>query len=434
MALPQGLEEARLQKRALKLQRNREKRSNSWLRRDRQRFTIRGTLTALFSGWLTIVLTPAIPTAFAVKYTNQNAVVTFATNFVAIFPLSRIFDVVTEELNTRRGAGQGLLIIVTVRWVENPSTLYRAAELGSSNLVQLIITIIATLRGQFFIVQTSLVGAVISNSVLLVGVGFLLGGLEWQTQYFDPVSTGSFFNQLTFSVIGLIIPTASSIFGRMSASTIAKISRAESLILLLSYLSYLLYCYKSHKEIWVETKKKSGKRWKDIVSEGDTIESIASIGAMHSATMVGVDRQPRYEVPEEQGTYPKMSSTSLVLILVIDTVILGFCTTFAVDSIDGLTQQTVLSQSFVGLILLPILSCNFHAIKLAYEDKMSLSFAITINGSIQLLLGILPLAVIIGWIRKDPAMNLLFNTFQVVSLAISVMVLKIMTQLGSSHW
>lgn len=114
-----GSEEARLQKRAVKLERGREKRSKSWLRRDRQQFTIRGTLIALFSGWLTIVLIPAIPTAFAVKYTNQSAVVSFATSFVAIFPLSRIFDVVTEELTKRRGAHQGLLIIVTVRWVEN---------------------------------------------------------------------------------------------------------------------------------------------------------------------------------------------------------------------------------------------------------------------------------------------------------------------------
>lgn len=300
--------------------------------------------------------------------------------------------------------------------------------------MQLIITIIATLRGQVFIVQTSLVGAVISNSVLLVGAGFLLGGLEWQTQYYDPVSTGSFFNQLTFSVISLIIPTASSIFGRMSASTIAKLSRAESLILLLSYLSYLLYCYKTQKELWVATDKKRGKRWKDFVGEGDTLKSIATIGAMYSATIIGVDRGSCFEELEEELIPPYMSSTSLVLIMVIDTVILGFCTTFAVDSIDGLTQQTVLSQSFVGLILLPILSCNFHAIKLAYGNEMSLSFAITINGSIQLLLGVLPLAVIIGWIRNDPAMNLLFDIFQVVSLAISVVVLKLMTQLGGSHW
>ena len=92
---------------------------------------------------------------------------------------------------------------------------------------------------------------------------------------------------------------------------------------------------------------------------------------------------------------PNASSRVLVITLILDTVLLGFCTTFAVDSIDGLTQKTVLTPNFISLILLPILSCNLHAIRLAIKNKIADSFAINVGSGIQLLLCILPLAVII---------------------------------------
>ena len=64
---------------------------------------------------------------------------------------------------------------------------------------------------------------------------------------------------------------------------------------------------------------------------------------------------------------------------------------------------------------------------------MPTSFAISISSSIQILLGILPLAVTIGWILQDNQMTLLFR-FQVVSLAVSILVLKYMTDDGKSNW
>lgn len=130
---------------------------------------------------------------------------------------------------------------------------------------------------------------------------------------------------------------------------------------------------------------------------------------------------------------PKMSQPALAFTLTIITVFLGFNTTFAVDSIDGLTQRKVLTQSCIGLILLPLLGCNPHAVILAAKDEMPTSFAISISSSIQILLGILLHAVIIGWILQGNEMTLLFDGFQVVSLAVSILVLKYMTT-GSQNW
>ena len=82
--------------------------------KEKGKYTIWGGLRAtLFASWITICLIFAVPAGFAVKYTNQSPVVTFAVNFVAIIPLGQILDAVTEELVIRRGGHEGTLIVIT---------------------------------------------------------------------------------------------------------------------------------------------------------------------------------------------------------------------------------------------------------------------------------------------------------------------------------
>ena len=82
--------------------------------KDRGKYTVWGGLRAtLFASWITIALIPTVPAGFAVKYTNQSPVVTFAVKFVAIIPLAQVLDAVTEELVIGRGGHEGMLIVVT---------------------------------------------------------------------------------------------------------------------------------------------------------------------------------------------------------------------------------------------------------------------------------------------------------------------------------
>ena len=78
------------------------------------KYTVWGVLRAtLFASWITVFLILAVPVGFAVKYTDQSPVVTFAVNFVAIIPLGQMLDAVTEELVIRRGGHEGMLIVIT---------------------------------------------------------------------------------------------------------------------------------------------------------------------------------------------------------------------------------------------------------------------------------------------------------------------------------
>ena len=382
-------------------------------------YNVRGALRdTLFKYRITGLLIFAVPAGFAVKYTNQSPVVTFAVNFVAIIPLGQLLDAVTEELVIRRGGHEAMLIVITF-----------------SNAVQLVIAIIALVKHETRIVQTSLIGGVISNSVLMVGVGFFFGGINVFEQNFNADTVGSSSNELVLSVAALIIPTAMKIFSKLGSNDdiMTKLSRGEAVLLLLSYICFCFYCYKTHASGFNQPHIRARVR-RAKAHHGDALKGIAQIGANLAASAGGATGRNVVLRRAQEISLPKMSQRALTSALVVITVFLGFNSTFAVDSIDGLTQRTVLTQNFIGLILLPLLGCNPRAIILAAKDEMPTSFAISISSSIQLLLGILPLAVIIGWVRHEESMTLVFDTFQVVSLAVSILILKYMTDDGKSNW
>ena len=269
----------------------------------------------------------------------------------------------------------------------------------------------------------------------MVGIGFFVGGLNRPEQNFNPSTVGSSLNELALSVAALIIPTAMKSFGAFGVNQrlMAKYSRGEAILLLLSYICFCHYCYKTHKAMFIQPHQRA-QPWRVKAHRGDAENGLARIGANLAASAGGATGGNVLLRRTQEIPLPKMSQPALASALIIVTVLLGFNTTFAVDSIDGLTQKTVLTQSFVGLVLLPLLGRNPHSIILAAKDEMPTSFAISISSSIQILLGILPLAVIIGWIRNDDTMTLLFDESQVVSLAVSILVLKYMTDHGKSHW
>lgn len=137
---------------------------------------------------------------------------------------------------------------------------------------------------------------------------------------------------------------------------------------------------------------------------------------------------------EEKIPLASVSRIALVLMVAVDTALLGFSTTFACDCIDDFTRSSFdLSRVFIGLTLLPIVGCNPHAITLARHGQMLQSFAISISGSVQLMLLVLPFTVLVGCILgKDIALS--FDRSQVACLFISIIGLKYVTAGGKSNW
>ena len=305
----------------------------------------------------------------------------------------------------------------------------------SRNLVQLVITLVTLIKGSVDLVQTSLVGTALSNLLLMTGSGIFLGGIDRFEQHFNSDAVGSLLNELAFTIAVLFMFDAFYAWPygplAMLPADVATLSRVTSILLILSYVCCVIYSYKSNATMFTEPHPKA-KRWRDENSGSERKSWIARIGLRVITSLSGTRTSAHTEKNKPLASF---SWIALVLMVAIDAALLGFSTTFVCDSIDNLTQSSFdLSRTFIGLILLPIVSCNPHAITLARRDQMLQSFAISISGSVQLLLLVLPSTVLVGWMLGNPDMALSFDGFQLTCLLISIMSLKYVTAGGKSNW
>lgn len=382
------------------------------------KFTVAGQIRAtIFNSWINVLILAA-PAGIAMHAVNANSIAIFVVNFIAIIPLAAMLSYATEEIAMRTGETIGGLL---------------NASFG--NAVELIVAIIALLKDEVLIVQTSLIGSMLSNLLLVMGMCFFFGGVNRIEQHFNVVVAQTAASLLSLAVGSLIIPTAFHTWSNGNTANTAPLSRGTSVLLLVVYGCYLFFQLKSHTAIYNEPSKKVEKRSK---KSGDANRGIAQIGRMTARTMGGpnaqeVNIQDESDHPEQ----PQLSIYVALLTLGISTALVAVCAEFMVDSISALTATGNISETFVGLILLPIVGNaaeHATAVTVACKDKMDLAIGVAVGSSMQIALLVLPFIVVLGWIIGKDDMTLNFDSFEIILLFVSVLLVNYLIGDGKSHW
>lgn len=192
----------------------------------------------LTSSWINILLV-FVPVGIASHFVGMSQGIIFAMNAIAIVPLAGLLSHATESVSKRLGDTIGALMNVTF-----------------GNAVELIIFIIALVKNEIRIVQASLLGSILSNLLLILGMCMVLGGLRFREQIYNSTVTQMSACLLSLSVISLLLPTAfhASFNDTTKAdSQVLKVSRGTSVILLLIYILYLLFQLNSHAYLYEST-------------------------------------------------------------------------------------------------------------------------------------------------------------------------------------
>lgn len=139
---------------------------------------------------------------------------------------------------------------------------------------------------------------------------------------------------------------------------------------------------------------------------------------------------------EEDEDEPVMSRTAATVLLLISTALVAVCAEFLVDAIPDMIATSSVSQTFIGLIILPIVSNaaeHVTAVTVAAKNKMDLAIGVSVGSSIQIALLVTPLVVILGWIiGRD--MSLYFTLFETVSLFVTAFVVNFLVLDGRSNY
>ncbi|KAH0361101.1 Calcium/proton exchanger, partial [Aureobasidium melanogenum] len=396
--------------------------TNDTNKKRRPKISVASQLKAtLLGSWVNVLLV-CVPVGFALRYAHSNGIAIFVVNFVAIIPLAAMLSFATEELAMYVGETLGGLL---------------NASFG--NATELIVGIIALAQNKILIVQTSLIGSMLSNLLLVLGMCFFFGGINRVVQHFNITVAQTASSMLAVSIGSLIIPTAFQKFGNNPAGGVAPISRGTAIILLLVYFAYLIFQLKTHVEIYNTPSQKSEKKKGSAREKGETLMGIARIGAGTAASAGGQVNQSNlvYNEDDEEET-PSLTIVGALVTLTIATVLIAFNSEFMVSGIDYIVETGHISEEFVGLILVPIVGNaaeHATAVTVAIKDKMDLAIGVAVGSSMQIALLVLPLMVVISWCGLGhDAMTLDFDGFQVAVLFIAVLLVNYLIQDGESHW
>mmetsp|Transcript_60381 Transcript_60381/g.143928 ORF Transcript_60381/g.143928 Transcript_60381/m.143928 type:complete len:501 (-) Transcript_60381:71-1573(-) len=402
------------------------------------------------NGILAIVMHPLsvllllLPFGIAAKVYNWGDTYVFFLNFLAMVPLAKILGDATEELavGLKNDMLAGLL----------------NATFG--NAVEMVIMIQTLRKGLFSVVKATLLGSILSNTLLVLGMSFFFGGImgakkrkkalsevKYSTKAGvrgsamargDPDSpskpgaeeemedtTGFVAEKVqNFSVLNALVNISMLLMSCLALSLVTvfqaitneegisviegkvvPISRVCSILIVSAYFAYLVFQLITHREALAEDEGGD--------DEDDEEEEHISVGAA-------------------------------TLLLFVSTAIVAVCSELLVGALEGVTGdggsdggfRIKMSEHFVGIILLPIVgnACEHAAaVRFAIADKPGLSIGIAIGSSTQISLFVVPMSVLIGWfLNKD--MDLNFGTLNTTVMTISIIVVLSMVVDGSSNW
>jgi len=255
------------------------------------------------------------------------------------------------------------------------------------NLPEVVIVILAINAGLDDIARASIIGSVIGNVLLILGLSLIVGGWKNGIQSFNEQVAGTNSSMLILGVAGLGLPTLfAALHSSESADTLSIWTGA---LLLLCYAGYLLFTFS----------------------------------------------MPGQKLEDEPGS-ARWSTREAVVALAVTAVATGVVSEVLVDSIKPMVEQLGIPRPFVGLILVPFVGNvaeHFSAVRLAYRNRIDFSMAIAFGSGIQIALGASGIAVFASILLGDE-LSLVFDPFQIAALGAAALVATLVARGGETNW
>jgi Ca2+:H+ antiporter len=302
----------------------------------------------------------------------------FLLSVLAIVPLAGLLSHATEGVAAKTGDAVGGLLNATL-----------------GNLTELVIAITALRAGMLDLVKASMTGAVVTNSLFMLGGAFLLGGLKHRVQEFNPANARVQTGMLLLATIALLIPSAVSKVDALNIPTfIQPLSLALSAILLMTYALSLVFSLKTHREFF------------------------ASAGA-------GEHDEAPWPVAFSLGT------------LAVATLLIALVSEVFVTSVQAAALALGMSRAFVGFIVVALVGGAAEmtsAFSAARKNRLDMSIGIAMGSSSQIALFVAPILVMLSYAVAPAPMDLNFGGAQVLMVLLTTMTTAFVVSNGRSAW
>jgi Ca2+:H+ antiporter len=326
--------------------------------------------------WLLLL----VPVALAAQLINPEAhTLLFLLSIAAIVPLAALLSRATESVASKTGDMIGGLLNATL-----------------GNLTELLITLAALRAGQYVLVKASIVGAIITNTLFMLGMSLLLGGFSHHVQEYNRATARLQGGLLFLATIAMLVPSvlADADAGAANAAFTQSLSVGLSVLLIATYALGLLFSLKTHREFFAS-------------AEHGGHEEAEWPLALALGTLAGV------------------------------TVLVALVSEVFVESVQQAATALGITPAFVGVIIVALVGAAAEmvsAFSAARKNKLDLSVGIALGSSVQIALFVAPFLVLCSYIIGPSPMDLQFWPGAVAMMLIACVTASLVTNAGRSAW
>jgi Ca2+:H+ antiporter len=332
-------------------------------------------------GWMALLV--FVPIALLLRWVAPDRhTAIFVSSVLAILPLAGAIGRATHVLADRLGGGIGGLLNATF-----------------GNAAELIIGALALREGLIDLVKASLTGSIIGNVLLVFGAAAFVGGLKHPIQHFNRTAAGLGTTMLLLSVIGLVVP---AVFHRLAQGSRGtgvelKLDTEIAVVLFITYCASLVFTLRTHRDLYGVTS--------------------------------GPDDTP--------GDGHGMSIKRAVIVLFASTAAVAVVSELLVTSVSETARDLGMTNLFVGVVIVALVGNaaeHFSAVVLAADDKMDAAIGIAVGSSTQIALFVAPTLIFLSYAIAPQPMDLLFTTYELVAIGLSVLSIAFIAHDGETNW
>src|SRR5687767_11577597 len=301
----------------------------------------------------------------------------FVLSVLAIVPLAALLSHATEAVAAKTGDTVGGLLNATL-----------------GNLTELVIALTALQAGQYLLVKASVAGAIVTNTLFMLGASFLLGGLTYHVQEFNRVNARLQASLLFLATVALLMPSVVKVTDAPQAAFAQELSLGLSGLLIVAYALGLVFSLRTHRELFA--------------------------AAEHAG-----DEDAAWPVP--------VALTALA----VATVLVALVSEVFVESVQQAADSLGMTPAFVGFIVVALVGGAAEMVSAfsgARKNRLDLSVGIALGSASQIALFVAPVLVLLSYVMGPAPMDLQFWPGAVVMMFIATLTAVLVTNNGRSAW
>jgi Ca2+:H+ antiporter len=325
--------------------------------------------------WL-LIFVPVVFVGHALR--PEAHTLLFVCSVLAIVPLAALLSHATESVAAKTGDSVGGLLNATL-----------------GNLTELVIALAALRAGEYMLVKASVAGAIVTNSLFMLGTSFLLGGLRHHVQEFNRVSARLQASLLFLATIALLVPsTVTGGEAETAAEFTQTLSVGLSILLIIAYGLGMLFSLKTHQEWFSSAEHEHG----------------------------------------DESPWP--INVALVMLAIV-TVLVALVSEVFVESVQEAAVAFGMTPAFVGFIVVALVGGAAEMLSAwsgARKNRLDLSVGIALGSASQIALFVAPVLVLLSYVIGPTPMDLQFWRGAVVMMMVATLIASFVAGGGRSAW